>query len=50
MTVVAVVLVPVVLLYQGWSYWVFRQRLSADDFAPPSNPIDAVRGDPATDR
>jgi cytochrome d ubiquinol oxidase subunit II len=50
MTVVAVVLVPVVLLYQGWSYWVFRQRLSADDFAPARNPIDAVRGDPATDR
>jgi cytochrome d ubiquinol oxidase subunit II len=26
-TVVAVVLVPVVLLYQGWSYHVFRQRV-----------------------
>ena len=35
----------VVLLYQGWSYWVFRQRLSAEDFAPTRNPIDAVRGD-----
>ena len=50
MTVVAVVLVPVVLLYQGWTYWVFRQRLSAEDFAPTRNPIDAVRGDSAPDR
>jgi len=50
MTVVAVVLVPVVLLYQGWSYWVFRKRLSAEEFADTRNPIDAVRGDPAGDR
>jgi cytochrome bd ubiquinol oxidase subunit II len=44
MTVVAVILIPVVLLYQGWTYWVFRKRLSAEDFAPTRNPIDAVRG------
>lgn len=29
MTVVAAVLVPVVLLYQGWTYHVFRERISA---------------------
>jgi len=29
MTVVAVLLMPIVLLYQGWSFHVFRQRLSA---------------------
>ncbi len=29
MTVVALVMVPIVLLYQGWSYWVFRHRLTA---------------------
>ena len=28
MTVVAVVAFPVVLLYQGWTYWVFRKRVS----------------------
>jgi cytochrome bd ubiquinol oxidase subunit II len=28
MTVVAVLLVPVVLLYQGWTYYVFRRRVS----------------------
>ncbi len=28
MSIVAAVFVPVVLVYQGWSYWVFRQRIS----------------------
>ena len=28
MTVVAGVFLPLVLLYQGWTYWVFRKRLS----------------------
>jgi cytochrome d ubiquinol oxidase subunit II len=28
MTVVAVIFVPLVLLYQGWTYWVFRKRVS----------------------
>jgi len=30
MTVVAAIFVPLVLLYQGWSYWVFRQRVTPD--------------------
>ena len=30
MTIVALVFVPLVLLYQGWSYWVFRQRVTVD--------------------
>ncbi|MBN2146717.1 MAG: cytochrome d ubiquinol oxidase subunit II [Anaerolineales bacterium] len=30
MTVVALIFVPIVLLYQGWSYWVFRKRVKAD--------------------
>jgi cytochrome d ubiquinol oxidase subunit II len=29
MTVVAVFFVPIVLLYQGWSYWVFRKRIES---------------------
>jgi cytochrome d ubiquinol oxidase subunit II len=29
MTWVAVALTPVVLIYQGWTYWVFRRRISA---------------------
>jgi cytochrome d ubiquinol oxidase subunit II len=27
MTIIALIFVPVVLVYQGWSYWVFRQRI-----------------------
>ncbi|MFD0559375.1 cytochrome bd-I ubiquinol oxidase subunit 2 apoprotein [Stackebrandtia endophytica] len=30
MTIVAAVITPVVLLYQGWTYWVFRKRVTAD--------------------
>jgi cytochrome d ubiquinol oxidase subunit II len=31
MTWVAVLLTPVVLLYQGWTFWVFRRRLGVED-------------------
>lgn len=31
MTWVAVVFTPIVLLYQGWTYWVFRKRLGVTD-------------------
>lgn len=31
MTTAALCLVPVVLLYQGWTYWIFRKRVSAED-------------------
>jgi cytochrome d ubiquinol oxidase subunit II len=49
MTVVAVVLVPVVLAYQSWTYWVFRKRVSPEDFPQDSrNPLDLMRrGDDA---
>jgi cytochrome d ubiquinol oxidase subunit II len=30
MTIVAVIFTPLVLLYQGWTYWIFRKRISAD--------------------
>jgi cytochrome d ubiquinol oxidase subunit II len=30
MTIVALIFVPVVLLYQGWSYWIFRKRIKSD--------------------
>jgi len=29
MTIVAAIFLPVVLIYQGWSYWVFRKRVDA---------------------
>ncbi len=30
MTIVALTLVPVVLVYQGWTYWVFRKRITTE--------------------
>jgi cytochrome d ubiquinol oxidase subunit II len=33
MTVVALVMTPIVLIYQGWTYWVFRKRISASQIA-----------------
>jgi cytochrome d ubiquinol oxidase subunit II len=36
MTWVAVLLTPLVLLYQGWTYWVFRQRISRSHVPGPS--------------
>ncbi len=39
MTIVSVIFVPIVLLYQGWTYWVFRHRLGRDDYEGPLNPI-----------
>jgi cytochrome d ubiquinol oxidase subunit II len=29
MTIVAIIFVPIVLIYQGWSYWIFRKRIQA---------------------
>ncbi len=43
MTVVAAIFLPIVLLYQGWTYWVFRHRLGRDDFEGPLTPV-AVLG------
>ncbi len=31
MTIAALALVPVVLVYQGWVYWIFRKRVTAKD-------------------
>ncbi len=29
MSIIALIFVPIVLIYQGWTYWVFRKRVSA---------------------
>ena len=42
MTVVAVLLVPVVLIYQAWTYWVFRHRVSAEGFGDVKSPLDLL--------
>jgi cytochrome bd ubiquinol oxidase subunit II len=46
MTVVAVLFLPFVLLYQGWTYWVFRHRVSAEDFGAVRSPVDLLSGAP----
>jgi len=49
MTWVAVVLTPLVLLYQGWTYWVFRKRLTTAHLPAPAGlrfdrTVDAAAG------
>jgi cytochrome bd ubiquinol oxidase subunit II len=46
MTVVAVVLLPFVLAYQTWTYYVFRRRVSRQDFTQRS-PAAAASSSPA---
>jgi cytochrome d ubiquinol oxidase subunit II len=36
MTWVAVIFTPVVLVYQGWTYWVFRKRIATHHIPPTS--------------
>ena len=43
MTWAAAFITPVVVIYQGWSYWVFRQRISTDAI-PPSVGLASLRG------
>ncbi len=31
MTVIALTFVPIILMYQGWTYWVFRKRVTRDN-------------------
>jgi cytochrome d ubiquinol oxidase subunit II len=31
MTIVALIFVPIVLIYQGWTYWIYRQRITRED-------------------
>ena len=39
MTYVAVVMTPLVLIYQGWTYWVFRKRLNASSIPTPESGV-----------
>ena len=46
LTIVVVVFLPLVLLYQAWTYYVFRRRVSTSEFQPvpePSTPSDGHR-------
>ena len=41
MTVVALIFVPLILLYQGWTYYVFRQRLGGEE-PEPAEPVEIL--------
>ena len=34
LTVIALIVMPIVLLYQSWSYYVFRARVSGEEIHP----------------
>ena len=38
MTVVVIIFLPLVLAYQTWTYYVFRRRVSRQEFQPPAAP------------
>ena len=47
MSVVALIFVPIVLAYQGWTYYVFRRRVGGEAQATPELPSPAPPGEPA---
>jgi cytochrome bd ubiquinol oxidase subunit II len=42
LTIVGVVLLPVVLAYEAWSYYMFHRRVIAQDFAPAASDVGTV--------
>ena len=46
MSVVALIFIPLVLLYQGWSYYVFRHRLGGERLAADSRSVPPERPGP----
>ena len=49
MTVVVIIFLPLVILYQGWTYYVFRKRVSASDFQPAAATQAAPAPEPAAE-
>ena len=45
MTIVACIGLPVLFLYQGWTYWVFRKRLSAEHI-PAAHDVTSLANQP----
>ena len=44
MTVIALIITPVVLLYQGWTYYVFRARVTGEEVRPPTEMLSKGSG------
>jgi cytochrome d ubiquinol oxidase subunit II len=49
MTVVALIVTPLVLLYQGWTYYVFRARVTGEDVRSPAELLEAGAGSVGVD-
>jgi cytochrome bd ubiquinol oxidase subunit II len=47
LTVVAAIVTPLVLLYQGWTYYVFRARVTGDEVESPEALVGAASGSQA---
>ena len=45
-TIVAAIFTPLLLLYQGWTYYVFRKRLGGEHVATPVAALGAGRARP----
>jgi len=45
MTIVVIIFLPLVLAYQTWTYYVFRRRVSREEFTAP----EPARQEPTTD-
>ena len=44
MTIITAIFFPLVLVYQGWTYWVFRKRISLEQIPPPIGlPLESAR-------
>ena len=44
MTIVAATFTPIVLIYQAWTYWIFRKRLTAEQIpSPESGTLEATK-------
>jgi cytochrome d ubiquinol oxidase subunit II len=39
MTVVALIVLPIILVYQSWSYYVFRARVTGEEVHPPTEAL-----------
>jgi cytochrome bd ubiquinol oxidase subunit II len=50
MTVVVIILLPVVLAYQTWTYYVFRRRVSRSEFEAPAPSAETASGPEPTPR
>jgi cytochrome d ubiquinol oxidase subunit II len=44
MTVAALILTPVILVYQGWTYYVFRARVGGDEVESPVELVERATG------